>query len=57
MAAGRYLVRYQLAAGLQPAARAIRADGLPAGGVFAVTILASPRVPYVQNNGQVVYSP
>ena len=57
VAAGRYLVRYQLAAALQPAARAIRADGLPAGGVFAVTISGSPRIPYVQDNGQVVYSP
>jgi hypothetical protein len=55
--AGRYLLAYRVAAGLQVRGRAVLADGRPAAGVFAVAILRAPRRPYVKNNGRVVYAP
>jgi hypothetical protein len=57
VAAGRYLVAYRVAAGLNPPGRAVLADGRPAVGVFAVAITSRPRRSYVQNNGQVSYAP
>jgi hypothetical protein len=56
VAAGRFLVAYRVAAGLNPAARAVLPGNRPAAGVFAVTILRRPRRSYVENNGRVVYS-
>ena len=57
VAAGRYLVAYRIAAGLNPPARAALPSGRPAAGVFAVVISNRPRRSYVQNNGRVVYAP
>jgi hypothetical protein len=57
VAAGRFLIAYRVAAGLDTPGRAVLANGRPAAGVFAVVILRSPRRPYVQSNGQVVYAP
>jgi hypothetical protein len=57
VAAGRYLVAYRVAAGLNPPARAVLTNGLPAAGVFAVAITNRPRRSYVQNNGHVSYAP
>jgi hypothetical protein len=54
---GRYLVAYRVAAGLDPAARAVLRGGSPASGVLAVAITRRPRATYVANNGQVLYAP
>jgi hypothetical protein len=51
---GRYLVRYQIAAGLNGKAVAVRADGSRPAGTFVVTIRRAPPQLYVQPNGEVV---
>jgi hypothetical protein len=56
VAAGRYLVAYTIAAGVNPPAIARLPDNRPAVGVFAVKISCRPRASYVLNNGRVVYS-
>jgi hypothetical protein len=53
---GRYAVAYRFTAALDGSGRAVRPGGLPAAGLFRVTIVRQPRTAYVQNNGQVVYS-
>lgn len=54
---GRYAVAYRVAAALDGSGRAVLPGGLPAAGVFRATIVRQPRTAYVENNGQVVYSP
>jgi hypothetical protein len=57
VAAGRYLVAYRIAAGLNPPARAVLPGGRPAAGVIVVAITSRPRRTYVANNGRVLYAP
>ncbi len=57
VAPGRYTVAYRVSAALDGSGRAVLPGGLPAAGAFRATIVRQPRTAYVQNNGQVVYSP
>ncbi len=54
--AGRHVVAYQVAAGLNGKARAVLADGSAPTGSFQVTISNQPQQAYVNNQGQVVPS-
>ncbi len=55
--AGRFAVRWQVAASLNGHAKAVNAAGQAAAGRLQVRISSSPRRAYVKNDGQVVYSP
>ena len=54
--AGTYLVRYEVAAGLDGKAKAVTAAGGPVAGTLKVRISSTPRQAYVNNNGQIVYT-
>jgi hypothetical protein len=55
--AGTYVVKYEVAAGLDGKAKAVTADnGGPVTGSFKVNITTTPRQAYVNNNGQIVYT-
>ncbi len=54
---GRYLVRYQVAAGLNGKAVAVLADGSRPAGTFIVSIRQTPPQLYVEPNGQVLTTP
>lgn len=53
---GTYVVKYEVAAGLDGKAKAIQSGGGPVGGSFRVKISNRPRKAYVNNNGQIVYT-
>jgi hypothetical protein len=53
---GTFLVKYEVAAGLDGKAKAISSSGGPVAGSFRVTITNQPRKSYVNNNGQIVYT-
>lgn len=55
--AGKFAVRYQVAAGLNGYAKAVDGSGRPVSGRFEVTISGRPQSTYVKNDGQVTYSP
>lgn len=57
VAAGRYLVAYRIAAGLNPPAKAVLPGGRPAAAALSVVITSRPRSTYVTNNGRVLYAP
>jgi hypothetical protein len=52
--AGRHVVAWQVAAGLNGDAKAVLANGSSPAGRFKVTILTAPQRSYVKANGQVV---
>jgi hypothetical protein len=52
--AGRHVVAWQVAAGLNGKAKAVLADGSKPRGAFIVTIHSAPEQTYVKANGQVV---
>jgi hypothetical protein len=52
--AGRHVVAWEVAAGLNGRARAVLSDGAAPHGTFAVNITSTPPQTYVNNNGQVV---
>ncbi|HET9719536.1 MAG TPA: hypothetical protein VFP55_05630 [Solirubrobacteraceae bacterium] len=55
--AGTYVIKYEVAAGLDGKARAVFANGGgPVVGEIRVTISSRPRQAYVNNNGQIVYT-
>ncbi len=54
VAAGRHVVAWEVAAGLNARARAVLADGSHPRGSFAVQIDAKPQQSYVDNNRQIV---
>ena len=55
--AGTFLVRYEVAAGVDGKAKAVTASGSgPVSGTLRVRISSVPRQSYVNNNGQVVYT-
>jgi len=54
--AGRHVVAYQVAAGLNGKARAVLTDGSSPTGSFQVTISGKPQQAYVNNQGQVIPS-
>jgi hypothetical protein len=54
VAAGRHVVAWEVAAGLNGKARAVLADGATPQGVFTVQISRKPAQSYVDNNGQIV---
>jgi hypothetical protein len=51
---GRHVVAWQVAAGLNGDAKAVRANGSPPRGTFRITIHSAPQPTYVTANGQVV---
>jgi hypothetical protein len=54
VSAGKHVVAWQVAAGLNGLAKAVLADGSKPGGTFAVNIASAPQQSYVDNNGQIV---
>jgi hypothetical protein len=52
--AGRHVVAWQVAAGLNGKAKAVLANGTPPHGTFAVSVARAPAQSYVDNNGQIV---
>jgi hypothetical protein len=52
--AGKYVVQYRVAAGLNGKAKAVLADGTSPTGRFNVVVTSRPQQSYVNNNGQVV---
>jgi len=54
VSAGRHVVAWQVAAGLNGKARAVLADGSAPHGTFSVHIAAAPQQSYVDNNGKIV---
>jgi hypothetical protein len=55
--AGTFMVKYEVAAGLDGKAKAVTANGGgPVAGSFRVNITTTPRQAYVNNNGQIVYT-
>jgi hypothetical protein len=52
--AGRHVLAWQVAAGLNGKARAVLSDGSPPHGTFAVNVSHAPAQSYVNNNGQIV---
>ena len=55
VSAGRHIVAWQVAAGLNGKARAVQADGTQPHGSFAVLVSPRPLQSYVNNNGQIVF--
>lgn len=55
--AGTYVIRYQVAAGLNGKAKAVLAGGGRPGGTFTVTIHSAPQQAFVNDKGQVVRTP
>jgi hypothetical protein len=55
--AGRYIVAWQIAAGLTGNAKAVLADGSLPEGTFKVDVSTIPRQAYVNSQGKVVYGP
>jgi hypothetical protein len=54
---GTYMVKYEVAAGVDGKARAVTTDGSgPVVGSFRVNITRTPRQAYVNNDGQIVYT-
>jgi hypothetical protein len=51
---GKYVVAYQVAAGLNGKAKAVLPGGQPPRGKFTVTIHSAPQQAYVNNQGQVI---
>jgi hypothetical protein len=56
VSAGKHVVAWQVAAGLNGFAKAVLADGSEPHGRFAVEIASAPQQSYVNNNGQIVTS-
>jgi hypothetical protein len=56
VSAGRHVVAWQVAAGLNGLAKAVLANGSKPRGTFAVNIASTPQQSYVNNNGQIVTS-
>jgi hypothetical protein len=54
VSAGKHVVAWQVAAGLNGNAKAVLADGSQPGGTFAVHIVSAPQQSYVNNAGKVV---
>jgi hypothetical protein len=54
VSAGRHIVAWQMAAGLNGRAKAVQADGTQPHGSFAVYVSQRPQQSYVNNNGQIV---
>lgn len=54
VSAGRHVVAWQLAAGLNGQAKAILANGAQPGGTFSVQIVSAPQQSYVNSAGKVV---
>lgn len=54
VAPGKFVVAWEIAAGIYGKARAILANGSPPKGTFAVEIARAPAQSYVNDNGQVV---
>lgn len=52
--AGRHVIAWEIAAGLNGRARAVAARGSATHGTFAVHVSSAPAQTYVNNNGQVV---
>lgn len=52
--AGKHVLAWQVAAGLNGKARAVLSDGSPPHGTFAVDVGRAPAQSYVNNNGQIV---
>lgn len=52
--AGRHVLAWQVAAGLNGKAKAVLSDGSPPHGRFAVEVSHAPAQSYVNNNGQIV---
>jgi hypothetical protein len=52
--AGRHVVAWQIAAGLNGKAKAVLANGSKPRGAFIVTVLSAPQQSYVKPDGQVV---
>jgi hypothetical protein len=52
--AGKHVVAWQVAAGLNGRATAVLASGAPPHGTFAVNVGTAPAQSYVNNNGQIV---
>jgi hypothetical protein len=55
--AGTYLIRYQIAAGLNGKAKAVLANGSEPTGTFKVHVAQAPQQSYVNGKGQVVKQP
>ncbi len=54
---GNFVVKYEVAAGLDGKAKAVAVSGGgPVGGTLPVRISSKPRQAYVNNNGQIVYT-
>ncbi|HEY5428294.1 MAG TPA: hypothetical protein VIK04_04195 [Solirubrobacteraceae bacterium] len=51
---GRHVVAWEVAAGLNGRAKAVRTDGSTPHGAFTVTVAGAPAQSYVNNNGQIV---
>jgi hypothetical protein len=54
VSAGKHVVAWQVAAGLNGKARAVLADGSKPHGTFSVHVDSAPRQSYVDNKGQIV---
>ncbi len=54
VSAGKHVVAWQVAAGLNGNAKAVLADGSQPGGTFAVHIMSAPQQSYVNSAGKVV---
>lgn len=54
VSSGKFVVAWEVAAGIYGKARAVLADGTPPRGIFAVDIKHAPAQSYVNDNGQVV---
>jgi hypothetical protein len=52
--AGKHVVAWQVAAGLNGKAKAVLSNGSPPHGTFAVNVGTAPAQSYVNNNGQIV---
>jgi hypothetical protein len=57
VSAGRHVVAWMLAAGLDSGTRAVLADGSTPRGTFTVTVHTKPARSYVSDSGQIVNSP
>lgn len=55
--AGRHIVAWTLAAGLDSGVRAVTSNGSTPGGTFTVTVHTRPARSYVSDSGQIVNSP